>query len=53
MGPSDPEMGRTLRPDSLRARFGTSRVRNGIHCTDLPEDGELETSFIFASEFVK
>ncbi|WIA11558.1 hypothetical protein OEZ85_011667 [Tetradesmus obliquus] len=46
-GPLDPELGRVLRPHSLRARFGVSRVRNGIHCTDLQEDGQLETSYFF------
>jgi nucleoside-diphosphate kinase len=46
-GPPDPELGRVLRPNSLRARFGVSRVRNGIHCTDLQEDGQLETSYVF------
>jgi nucleoside-diphosphate kinase len=46
-GPLDPELGRVLRPNSLRARFGVSRERNGIHCTDLQEDGQLETSYFF------
>jgi nucleoside-diphosphate kinase len=36
-----------LRPNSLRAKFGVSRVRNGIHCTDLQEDGQLEMSYFF------
>ncbi len=48
-GPLDPELGRVLRPNSLRARFGVSRVRNAIHCTDLVEDGDLETSYFFSS----
>jgi nucleoside-diphosphate kinase len=46
-GPMDPEISRALRPQSIRAQFGLSRVRNGIHCTDLPEDGELEVGFFF------
>lgn len=45
-GPSDPEIARTLRPNSLRAQFGGDKVRNAVHCTDLPEDGELEASFL-------
>ncbi|OXB74967.1 UNVERIFIED_CONTAM: hypothetical protein H355_011763 [Colinus virginianus] len=46
-GPFDSEMARTLRPTSLRAKYGTDRVRNGVHCTDLPEDGELEVHYFF------
>eukprot|EP00775_Hariotina_reticulata_P006258 gene6258-6496_t len=46
-GPLDPELGRVLRPQSLRARFGISRVKNAVHCTDLPEDGHLETNYFF------
>lgn len=47
VGPRDPELGRVLRPNTLRARFGVSRVRNAIHCTDLVEDGDLETTYFF------
>jgi nucleoside-diphosphate kinase len=47
VGPRDPELGRVLRPNTLRARFGASRVRNAMHCTDLEEDGQLETSYFF------
>ncbi len=46
-GPLDPELGRVLRPNSLRARFGLDSVRNGVHVTDLQEDGALETSYFF------
>jgi nucleoside-diphosphate kinase len=48
VGPRDPELGRVLRPNTLRARFGVSRVRNSIHCTDLAEDGPLEASYFFS-----
>mmetsp|Transcript_18010 Transcript_18010/g.32887 ORF Transcript_18010/g.32887 Transcript_18010/m.32887 type:complete len:383 (-) Transcript_18010:16-1164(-) len=48
VGPSDPELGRVLRPQSLRAKFGVSKIRNGVHCTDLPEDGELEVQYFFS-----
>lgn len=41
-GPSDPEIGKRIRPDSIRALFGEDKVKNAIHCTDLAEDGELE-----------
>jgi nucleoside-diphosphate kinase len=46
-GPQDPELARLLRPGSLRAQFGASRVRNGVHCTDLPEDAALEVDYFF------
>lgn len=35
-----------LRPTSLRAKFGSDRVRNALHCSDLPEDGPLEVTLI-------
>ena len=47
VGPQDPEIARHLRPGSLRALVGVDRVRNGIHCTDLPEDGQLECEYWF------
>jgi nucleoside-diphosphate kinase len=31
----------------LRARFGNDKVCNGVHCTDLTEDGPLESEFCF------
>lgn len=46
-GPVDPEIGRHLRPNTLRARFGTDKIRNAVHCTDLPEDGLLEVEYFF------
>ena len=36
------EIARKLRPHTLRAQFGKTKVQNAIHCTDLPEDGLLE-----------
>ncbi|KAA6371269.1 MAG: nucleoside-diphosphate kinase [Streblomastix strix] len=48
VGPVDPEVAKTLRPQSIRSRFGVNRVRNSIHCTDLPEDGMLESEYFFA-----
>lgn len=47
VGPSDPDIARLLRPHTLRARFGTSKVRNAVHCSDLPEDGLLEVEYFF------
>jgi len=46
-GPHDPEIARHLRPDTIRARFGLDRVRNAVHCTDMPEDGRLEVQYFF------
>ena len=46
-GPHDPEMARTLRPRTLRALFGSDKIKNGLHCTDLPEDAILEVEYFF------
>ncbi|GFR88148.1 nucleoside diphosphate kinase [Elysia marginata] len=45
-GPMDPEIARHLRPRTLRALFGLTKVQNAVHCTDLPEDAPLEVSVI-------
>ena len=45
VGPRDPEIARTIRPESLRARFGEDKQFNAVHCVDLPEDGPLEVDF--------
>ena len=31
--------------------FNLTQVKNGVHCTDLPEDGVLECKFIFKHSF--
>lgn len=46
-GPHDPELAKTLRPNTIRSQFGIDRVKNAIHCTDLPEDGVLECEYFF------
>ncbi|XP_029634187.1 nucleoside diphosphate kinase 7 [Octopus sinensis] len=46
-GPADPEIARHLRPRSLRAQFGIDKIKNAVHCTDLPEDGILEVEYFF------
>ena len=38
------EIARSLRPQTLRALFGLDKIRNAVHCTDLPEDAILEVS---------
>ncbi|KAA6390703.1 MAG: nucleoside-diphosphate kinase [Streblomastix strix] len=46
-GPYDPAVSRYLNPVGLRTLYGTNRIYNGVHCTDLPEDGELESEYFF------
>jgi nucleoside-diphosphate kinase len=46
-GPLNPELAVTLRPNSLRAKFGTSWVQNAVHCTDLAEDAHMECRYFF------
>ncbi len=46
-GPHDPEMARTLRPQTLRALFGFDKIKNAVHCTDLPDDAPLEVEYFF------
>ncbi|XP_055274725.1 nucleoside diphosphate kinase 7 [Moschus berezovskii] len=46
-GPADPEIARHLRPGTLRAIFGKTKIQNAVHCTDLPEDGLLEVQYFF------
>ncbi|XP_068608779.1 nucleoside diphosphate kinase homolog 7-like [Brachionichthys hirsutus] len=46
-GPADPEISRHLRPNALRALYGKDKVKNGVHCTDLPEDSVLEVQYFF------
>ena len=47
VGPSDIEMARSVRPNSIRAKFGKNNDENAVHCTDLPEDGKLEVEYFF------
>ena len=47
VGPSDPNLARHVRPQSLRAKLGKSVDENAVHCTDLPEDGPLEVEYFF------
>lgn len=41
-GPYDPEVAKYLREDTIRAKYGSDKVKNAVHCTDLVEDGALE-----------
>ncbi|XP_028178211.1 nucleoside diphosphate kinase 7 [Ostrinia nubilalis] len=47
VGPSDPEIARLLRPHTLRAKLGKTKVQNAVHCSDLAEDGLLEVEYFF------
>lgn len=47
VGPHDPQIGQQIRQKTLRAMFGYDRVKNAVHCTDLPEDGVLESQYFF------
>ena len=46
-GPMDPDIARQVRPDTLRAKYGETKVQNAVHCSDLPEDGILEVEYFF------
>lgn len=46
-GPRDAVVAKQIRPNSLRAKYGTDIVLNAIHCTDLEEDAPLETEYFF------
>lgn len=41
------ELAKQLRPNTIRARFGVSKVQNAIHCTDLEEDTRTEIEYFF------
>jgi len=46
-GPRDPVIAKELEKNSLRALFGQDRVKNAVHCTDLPRDTILELTYVF------
>ncbi|XP_063728461.1 nucleoside diphosphate kinase 7-like [Symsagittifera roscoffensis] len=47
VGPADPEIARHLRPQTLRAKYGKSKVQNAVHVTDLVDDAPLEVEYFF------
>jgi nucleoside-diphosphate kinase len=47
-GPHDTSVAKVLFPDSIRAQFGKDIICNAVHCSDLPEDGALESDFFFS-----
>jgi len=46
-GPPDSKVAAAIRPKTLRARYGSTKVQNAIHCTDLDTDGAIESNFLF------
>ena len=41
------EVARHIRPTSLRAIYGEDKIKNAVHCTDMPEDGNVEVEYFF------
>lgn len=51
-GPMNCELAALIRPNSIRAKLGnpgvkTNIIQNGVHCTDLSDDGFMECSYFF------
>lgn len=38
------EIARQIRPNTIRAIYGKTKVENAVHVTDLPEDAPLEVN---------
>jgi len=47
-GPWDVSVAKELRPGTIRALYGTDKVRSAVHCTDLPTDGVSECEYLFS-----
>jgi len=47
-GPRDIEVGKRVRNNTLRAKYGVSAGAAGVHVTDLVEDGPLECEYLFS-----
>ena len=47
MGCHDPNVAKHIQGNTVRALFGTTRVKNAVHCTDLSDDGILEVQYFF------
>ena len=46
-GPWDVDFAKETRPNTIRAKFGVSNVKNAIHCTDLADIAESELRYFF------
>lgn len=47
VGPRHVDVAKRVAPSTLRAKYGVDTLRNGVHCTDLDEDGVLESEYFF------
>ena len=48
-GPADPEEAKKTHAASLRAVFGSSRLRNAIHCSDTLDSAARELRLVFST----
>ena len=47
-GSFDPEIARSKgQTDTFRAKYGVDKYLNAVHCTDLVDEGILESEFFF------
>jgi len=47
VGPYEPGIGKQIFPMAIRSVYGYDWVHNALHCTDLPEDGPMESDYFF------
>lgn len=47
LGPRDPLVGEKVQPNCIRTKFGKDLTQNGIHSTDIEEDGLRDCTFLF------
>ncbi|EAY08525.1 Nucleoside diphosphate kinase family protein [Trichomonas vaginalis G3] len=47
VGPIDIKVAKVIRPESIRAKFGKNQTYCAVHCTDIPEEAEIETRYFF------
>ncbi|XP_055328250.1 nucleoside diphosphate kinase 7-like [Paramacrobiotus metropolitanus] len=47
VGPTDPGIAKTIRPDTLRALFGRDKILSAVQCTDLERDCASDLEFMF------
>ena len=46
-GPSDINVARIIRPESIRAKFGINNTQIAVHCSDIPEEAPIESQYFF------